>query len=411
MSLSIFVALERMFRANIRPRKNPRRSQSHSRLSRPLTVEPLENRLLLSGNHPTVIAEAAGPLEHHVEGTNWIDPSLPKGHNKHIDHTSWDSDPTTDATVTVVVLVHNHGNLDTDELARIDDAIAEVNSAAVNFGVNLNLVKVSDTNQFHNIHVHEDTTSGCGAAALGCAEYAVYINHSGKFGDGHGNHLYAGEEVRDIGGRAEATLLGGYNWYTGTDPSLIGSNQYDYQTVATQELLHLVGLDHDDTVHDSDNETIDNTDRRSVMHGSLAPGIVRPFMSTHDQEVLQHVYGPGQAADEGGGGGGDSKGPPKGKGKNKSASSAVADGIAVAPSGGNTSQVARDERAEAAAPDDNKSDVELIVQSSILPSEQTIDSAISALIPASVQLQDDTDEAQEEDPLKDLGGLLLPLTF
>jgi hypothetical protein len=223
--------------------------------------------------------------------------------------------------VTVTVLIHDHdgagGDLDADELARINAAIDEVNSAHVGSGASgevlLNLVTVTDPNAFHNIHVHEDTTSGCGGTALGCAEYAVYVNHTGTFSDGHGNHLFAGEDVS--GGRAEVTVLSRDDWYTGAGLG-IGPTEYDYQTVVTQELLHLVGLEHDSTIYGSDPETLGNTDRRSVMHGTLGTGIVRRLMSTHDQEVLKHLYGPGQAG-SGGDGGGGGGGPPPGKGKNK----------------------------------------------------------------------------------------------
>ncbi len=247
-------------------------------------------------------------------GANWIEFDF-RRHKKHTDHVTWDTDPSTDAMVTVTVLVHDHGNnLSTDKTDRLNDAIAEVNSAATNFGALLNLQTVTDETAAHQIHLHEDSTSGCGGSALGCAEFAIFIDHAGEFGDGDGNHLYAGEDTS--GGRAEATLLSGFNWYTGADAGAIGGSQYDYQTVATQELLHLVGLDHDSTVYDEDSETVGNTNRQSVMHGTLAQGDVRRFMSTHDQETLVHLYGTGQTApppDDGGGGGG--KGRPKGKGK------------------------------------------------------------------------------------------------
>ncbi len=238
---------------------------------------------------------SAGEIHDFVTGTNWLDPFI----SEHTNHVTWDKDPTSDHLIKVKVLVHNHGNLTPEKLDRFDDAIAEVNSAAANFGVLLNLQTV--TKGRHNIHLHEDTTSGCGAGALGCAEFAVFIKHSGKFADGHDNHRFAGEETN--GGTAEATVLTRSDWYTGGNLS-IPSGEFDYQTVAVQELLHLVGLDHDSTVYDSDDETIGNTDRRSVMHGSLGQGIVRRLMSTHDQEVLGHLYGPGQTSGDGDGGGG-----------------------------------------------------------------------------------------------------------
>jgi hypothetical protein len=279
-------------------------------------VQQLEDRCMLSatvGGDTDHNHHSEGELEYHTDETNWIEFDS-RGHKKHADHVTWDTDPTTDELITVKVAIHDHGNLTPDRLARLQDAVTEVNSAATNFGVLLNLEIVTDGSE--NIHLHEDLTSGCGGNALGCAEYAIFINHSGEFGDGHGNHVYAGEETS--GGTAESTLLSGFDWYFGADPNMIGSNQYDYQTVATQELLHLVGIDHDSTVYDSDPEVADNTDHRSVMHGTLGQGIVRRFMSTHDQELLVHLYGPGQTTpvpDGGDGGGG--KGPPPGKGKNK----------------------------------------------------------------------------------------------
>ncbi len=231
-------------------------------------------------------SDAHSGLVRQVEGTNWIEFDS-QGHRQHVDHVTWDTNPNADALVTVKVLIHDHGGTAPEKLARFQDAIAEVNSAFENFGVLLRLVTVTDGSQ--NIHLHEDSTSGCGGTALGCAEYSLFVSHSGTFDDGHFNHLYAGE---DVGGRAEATMLSGFNWYTGANPGLIGSSQYDFQTVATQELLHLVGLDHDSTVYGSDPETVGNTDRRSVMHGTLGQGIVRRLMSTHDQaDMLAHFYG------------------------------------------------------------------------------------------------------------------------
>jgi hypothetical protein len=195
---------------------------------------------------------------------------------------TWDPLPASDGTVDLTVLVHDHGNLDASKLSRLYASVDEVNSAATNFGVSLNLHTTIDTNSTHQIHLHEDTTSGCGGGALGCAEYAIFINHTGEFTDGHGNHLYAGEDT--AGGTAEATLLSRSDWYTGTDPnSITGSSQFDYQTVATQELLHLVGLGHDATIYADDVEVATNSDQRSVMHGTLAQDMQRRLMSSHDQ--------------------------------------------------------------------------------------------------------------------------------
>jgi hypothetical protein len=42
----------------------------------------------------------------------------------------------------------------------------------------------------------------------------------------------------------DITFLTGWNWYTGTDMTAINVNQYDYQTIATHELGHAIGLEH-----------------------------------------------------------------------------------------------------------------------------------------------------------------------
>jgi hypothetical protein len=35
----------------------------------------------------------------------------------------------------------------------------------------------------------------------------------------------------------EITLIQGWNWYTGSDPTQIGASQYDFQTTVTHELM------------------------------------------------------------------------------------------------------------------------------------------------------------------------------
>lgn len=243
------------------------------------------------------------------------------------DHVSWDIEPTQDGLVTVRVLVHNHGNLDALRLARIDDAIAEINSANVaGVPVNLKLLKVTDPGQPHDIHLHEDIPPWNAGQGLAFAEFQVFNQHSGTFADGHGNHLYAGESENGHG-KAIATiftstkitgqdkqLLGGekdwtFSWYTGADPTGIkpppapgaciedhSNCEWDYQSVVTHELLHLFGLVHDFGQYPDDPEVAANADNRSVTYPVFDAGTVRRFMSTHDQLLLGHFYGPGQHA-------------------------------------------------------------------------------------------------------------------
>ena len=255
-----------------------------------LKVELLESRLLLHGaGVPSLDAplpEPEGGLGFGAQGTNWLGTN-PK------DHLSWASAPTSAATVNV--FIHNHnGNLTTEKMARWTDALAEINSATASSGkVGLTLVSSSSG----AIHVHEDSSSPCGSmnnGVLGCASYSYFVKSLGKFSDGHSLHKYAS---------GTATVISGWNWFTGADQSQIASDQMDYQTVATQELLHLTSLDHDCTVYSTDPQVALNTDKRSVMCGTLSSGIVRRFMSQHDQDILGHIYGPGSSSSASGGGG------------------------------------------------------------------------------------------------------------
>ena len=57
-------------------------------------------------------------------------------------------------------------------------------------------------------------------------------------------------------------LVAGWNYFTGSDPSGIGADQYDFTTLAIHELAHTVGLG-------------ESQDPKSVMYEYLAPGTVR----------------------------------------------------------------------------------------------------------------------------------------
>jgi hypothetical protein len=54
----------------------------------------------------------------------------------------------------------------------------------------------------------------------------------------------------------------GWNFYTAADPTQVGAGQYDFQTLATHELAHTVGLG-------------ESSDPGSVMYEYLAPGTAR----------------------------------------------------------------------------------------------------------------------------------------
>jgi uncharacterized repeat protein (TIGR01451 family) len=154
---------------------------------------------------------------------------------------------------TLLVYVDNSAGLITaDELARIDDAIsvynAELNSAG------LTLVEVgSDQAASANITISMADTTDIGGASDGVLGVTM------------------------PGGTI--LLVNGWNWYTGSDASGIGSNQYDFETVAMHELGHGIGLGH-------------STDTSSVMYPSLANGDVRRDLSTADLSLIESDSGP-----------------------------------------------------------------------------------------------------------------------
>jgi len=108
------------------------------------------------------------------------------------------------------------GYFTTDMLARIQDAISGVDALLVPY--NVTITEVSDPS-VANVILDNGTTSASGdiaAGVLGC--------------------------FNPTGSQIEITMIRGWNWYAGADPSQIGSGQYDFQTTVTHELGHSLGL-------------------------------------------------------------------------------------------------------------------------------------------------------------------------
>ena len=138
------------------------------------------------------------------------------------------------------------GNITPAEQARIDDAIANYNIQLGQYGATL--VEVSaDQADNADITIHMADTTDIGGVAEGVLG------------------------VTEMGG--EITLVDGWNWYQGSDPSQIAPDQFDFETVAAHELGHAIGLGH-------------SPDATSVMYPVLATGQVRRTLSASDLAVL-----------------------------------------------------------------------------------------------------------------------------
>ncbi len=101
------------------------------------------------------------------------------------------------------------------EQAAIEDAIASYNDALATYGVVL--AELPDgVAATPDIEIHFADTMPIGGAADGVLDVTM------------------------TGG--QIILVKGWNGYTGSDPSQLGADQYDFETIAAHELGHSIGL-------------------------------------------------------------------------------------------------------------------------------------------------------------------------
>jgi hypothetical protein len=136
-------------------------------------------------------------------------------------------------TLTVAVQDDTGAGIDPNELARINDAMSYLNTTLGSFGVDLSWAAPCTA---ADVTIHFATSTPEGSASDGVLGFTTADN--------------------------DVYLVTGWNFYTGADPTQGGAGQFDFQTLATHELAHTVGLG-------------ESSDPNSVMYEYLAPGTVR----------------------------------------------------------------------------------------------------------------------------------------
>ncbi|MCE5266296.1 MAG: matrixin family metalloprotease, partial [Planctomycetaceae bacterium] len=174
------------------------------------------------------------------------------------------ADATFDATLTsdalhlstLLVYVDNTaGNMTIEEAARISDAVENLNAQLGAMGMCLITVP-DEIGLMADITISMADTTAIGGAAEGVLG------------------------LTEMGGTI--TLVSGWDWYTGNGATAIAAGQYDFETVATHELGHGIGLGH-------------SADRASVMFPYLSTGEVRHELTANDIAIIGQ-YAPGELA-------------------------------------------------------------------------------------------------------------------
>jgi hypothetical protein len=131
-----------------------------------------------------------------------------------------------------------------DELERIQDALSAWDAILAPY--NVTIAEVSDPTMA-NMVIDTGTTSACGGMANGVL---------GCFNEPAG----------------EITLINGWNWYAGADPTQIGAGQYDFETTVLHELGHALGLG-------------GSTNPSSPMYETLASGVADRTVTVADLNI------------------------------------------------------------------------------------------------------------------------------
>ncbi|MCS6975785.1 MAG: matrixin family metalloprotease [Gemmatales bacterium] len=171
------------------------------------------------------------------------------------------------------------GLLSAADAERIRDAITYLRTVSTQSG-GPSLVEVTNASQA-DIRITMEpgsTLGGPGSGVLATTQLAYDLQPSGTLANGEPFRRLLGHE---FGRLSQITLVSGWNWYVGADPSGITLDQYDLQSVVTHELGHALGLQEN---------LVDST---SAMFESLAAGQIRRSLGNSDLAALSELYAEG----------------------------------------------------------------------------------------------------------------------
>jgi hypothetical protein len=144
------------------------------------------------------------------------------------------------------VYVDSATPLNSDELARLQDALTGLAQLVAPYSVQVSLV--TDPS-LATVVVQQVTATSLGGQAAG---------------------ILAQYDENATGGVVE--IVNGWNWYAQADPLGVGAGQYDFETALLHELGHALGLGHRD-------------DPASVMYATLTPGHAKRALTTADLQI------------------------------------------------------------------------------------------------------------------------------
>jgi CSLREA domain-containing protein len=150
----------------------------------------------------------------------------------------------TNGILTIAAEDDTGSGLDTNELARLSDAMTYLNGALASFGVNLGWAAAGTP---ADVTVHFASATPHGGAADGVLGFTTATN--------------------------DVYFVTGWNYYTGPDATQVAANQYDFLTLAVHELAHTVGLG-------------ESVDPNSVMYEYLAAGTARRTLTDSNLALI-----------------------------------------------------------------------------------------------------------------------------